>query len=135
MITILTLFIILWFMIFTASRFLQYYRIVTEYKERTIATVEEITDHPKARKKDKPAKDVLMSYELNGERMKSEITVPADTIDRYTIGKEFEICCKVDPNGTVHIASWSSANKKIMFSHLGALAVEMAAFVIVALYA
>ncbi len=134
MVTILTLIIILWFMIFTASRFLQYYRIVTEYKKRTTASVLEVTDHPRTRKKEKPAKDVVMSYMLDGEEKKSEITVPAELADQYVPGKEFEICCKVDPNGTVHIASWSSANKKLMIGHIIALVVELIAFILVALY-
>ncbi len=134
MITILTLFIIAWFMIFTASRFLQYYRIVTEYKERSTATVLEISDHQKQHKKEKPAKDVVMGYNLHGSEHTSEVTVPADQIHQYPIGKEIEICCKVDPNGTIHIASWSDANKKIMISNLVVLAIEFAAFVLVALY-
>ncbi len=135
MVTILTLIIILWFMIFTASRFLQYYRIVKEYKIRTGAVVVEVTDHPAVRKKEKPAKDVVLSYTLDSGEKKSEITVPAETAGKYEIGAEFEICCKEDPNGTVHIASWSPANKKIMIGHLCALAVEFIAFVLVALYA
>lgn len=134
MTTILTLFIIAWFMLFTATRFLQYYRIVSEYKTRTTARVEEISDHPKQRKKEKPAMDVVMSYTLDGKEGKSEITVPAEIARQYTIGKEFEVCCKTDPNGTVHIASWSPANKKIMIGHLIALIIEFAAFVIILLF-
>lgn len=134
MITILTLIIIVWFMIYTASRFLQYYRIVTEYRKEASATVKEITDHPVSHKKEKPAKDVLMTYTLDGTERSSEITVPAAAAGNYTIGKTFEICCKEDPNGTIHIASRSSANKKILIGHLAALAVEFAAFILVLLF-
>ncbi|MCQ2500451.1 MAG: hypothetical protein MJ117_03765 [Lachnospiraceae bacterium] len=130
MISILTLLIIVWFMIFTASRFLQYYRIVTEYKNTTMAKVLEVSDHPIKNKKQKPAVDVVMQYEIDGNEGKSEIIVPADLGGQYEVGKEFKICYKIDPNGTVHIASWSPANKKIMIGHAAAIAVEFAAFVI-----
>lgn len=130
MISLLTLLIIVWFMIYTAARFLQYYRIVTEYKDRTTAVVLEVTDHPRKKKKEPPAVDVVMQYQIDGKEGRSEITVPADTASRYTVGKEYEICYKVSPNGTVHIASWSTANKKIMIGYIVALAVEFGAFVV-----
>lgn len=130
MISFFTLLIIIWFMIYTAARFLQYYRIVTEYKQTATAKVAGISPHEKKHKKEKPAVDVLLEYQLNGEEVKSEITVPATAADRYTIGREFPICCKVSANGTVHIASWSSANKKILIGYGFAIAVEFAAFVI-----
>lgn len=130
MISFLTLFIIVWFMIFTATRFLQYYRIVTEYKGTTTAKVVEVTDHPLKKKKQKPAVDVVMQYEIDGQEGKSEIVVPKEVAGKYQPGAEFPICYKVDPNGTVHIASWSSANKKIMIGHAAAIVIEFAAFVI-----
>lgn len=130
MISILTLLIIVWFMIYSAARFLQYHRIVTEYKERTTAVVVDVSDHPKAKKKEPAAVDVVMQYTIDGKERRSEITVPADTASRYVTGKEYEICYKVSPNGTVHIASWSSATKKIMYGYIAALAVEFGAFVV-----
>ncbi|MDO4490568.1 MAG: hypothetical protein Q4B85_05855 [Lachnospiraceae bacterium] len=130
MISIFALIIIVWFMIYTAARFLQYHRIVHDYKEVTTAKVVGVSPHEKKNKKEKPAVDVVMEYIIQGKEGRSEVTVPADQEDRYAQGKEFQICYKVDPNGTVHIASWSQANKKIMIGYGAAIAVEFAAFVI-----
>ena len=47
-----TLFLVFWALIFTAARFLQYFRIVKNYKEETQATVTQIRDHEPASKKE-----------------------------------------------------------------------------------
>lgn len=130
MLSFLTLFIIVWFMIFTAARFFQYFRIVTEYKDVTTAVVEKVTEHVPSGKREKKALDVILTYMIDGEEKRSEITVPGNAADKYTVGKEFEICYRVSDNGTVHIASYSSAKKKIIYGHIAALILELAAFII-----
>lgn len=131
MIPMLTLFIIIWFLMFSATRFLQYYRIVKEYKGQTVARVAKVSSHEKKKKKEKPAVDVLLTYMIDGKEGQSEVIVPAEMADKYPVGKELEICYKISPNGAVHIASYSSANKKIMYGHLAAIGVELGAFILI----
>lgn len=117
-------------MIFSATRFLQYYRIVSEYKSVTQATVVRVANRVPGKKKEKPAVDVVMSYVIDGKEGTSEVTVPADMAGQYEIGKTFDICYYVAGNGAVHIASYSSANKKIMYGHLAAVLIELATFIL-----
>ena len=41
----ITLVLVFWALIYTAARFLQYYRIVKNYKEETQAVVKQVRDH------------------------------------------------------------------------------------------
>ena len=72
----ITLVLVFWALIYTAARFLQYYRIVKNYKEETQAVVKQIRDHEPANRKEQPALDVLLSYEIAGEERSSEVVVP-----------------------------------------------------------
>lgn len=117
-------------MIFTAARFFQYFRIVTEYKDVTTAVVEKVTEHVPSGKREKKALDVILKYMIDGEEKRSEIIVPENAAEKYIAGKEFEICYKVSDGGAVHIASHSPANKKIMYGHIAVLVLELAAFII-----
>ena len=74
----ITLVLVFWSLIYTAARFLQYFRIVKNYKEETQATVRQIRDHEPAGRKEPPALDVLLSYEIAGEERSSEIVVPRE---------------------------------------------------------
>lgn len=131
MIQIAALIILFTFMIFTISRFWQFYRIVREYKDKTIAKVVETSVHKKKNKKEKPAVDVVLSHTINNEEGRSEIVVPVDISDQFPLGKEVEICYYVAGNGAVHIASSSSANKKILYGHVAAIVLELLAFILV----
>ena len=53
----ITLVLVFWALIYTAARFLQYYRIVKNYKEETQAVVKQIREHTPAGRKEPPALD------------------------------------------------------------------------------
>lgn len=122
------LFSLLWFMIFSIGRFFQYYRIVNEYKDKTTAKVIRVKSHERTNKKEKKAVDVLMEYTIDGKEGRSEVVVPLQMSDQYPLDKEVAICYKVSGNGAVHIASDTSATKKLMYAYAIAIAVEFAAF-------
>ena len=128
---ILAFFSLTLFMIFTAARILQYYRIVSQYKDTTQATVTKVTGHERKKKKERPAVDVKLEYMIGEKEGASEIVVPVDVAEQYAVGKEFTICYKVSPNGAVHIASYSPANKKILIGYVAALIIEIVAFVLI----
>ena len=69
----ITLVLVFWALIYTAARFLQYYRIVKNYKEETQAVVKQIRDHEPENRKEPPALDVLLSYEIAGEERSSSL--------------------------------------------------------------
>ena len=58
-----TLFLVFWALIYTSARFLQYYRIVKNYKDETEAVVRKISDHVPAKRRESPANDILLEYE------------------------------------------------------------------------
>ena len=115
--TIIALLFFIWAMLFTAARFLQYFRIVKEYTEKTTAKVVRVSRHEPNNKKEKEAVDV--------------VTVPATMMQQYPLGKELPICYKVSENGTVHIASDTTATKKLMYAYAIAIGIELLAFFIV----
>ena len=74
----ITLVLAFWALIYTAARFLQYFRIVKNYKEETQAAVIQVREHTPSGRKEPPALDVLLSYEIDGEERSSEVVVPRE---------------------------------------------------------
>ena len=127
----ITLVLIFWALIYTAARFLQYHRIVRNYKEETTAIVKQVREHVPAHKKEQPALDVLLSYEISGEERSSEVVVPRDQAAQYQVGSEVGIRYYVEENGTVHIASAGEAPRKLMYAYLAAIVMEIVIYVVV----
>lgn len=127
----LILFSMIWFMIFTAGRFLRYYNIVREHKNQTTAVVTSVTPHKARNREEKREKsiDVTLEYTIDEQVGSTEIIVPAATAEKYKLGASVPISYKVAPNGTVHIASQISGIKKICIAHLIAFVLEVVAFV------
>ena len=126
-----TLFLVFWALIFTAARFLQYFRIVKNYKEETQATVTQIRDHEPASKKEPPALDVLLTYQIDGEERCSEIIVPREQAERYQVGSRVGIRYYAEENGAVHIASAGDAPRKIMFAYLALIVLEIVIYAVI----
>ena len=120
----ITLVLVFWALIYTAARFLQYYRIVKNYKEETQAVVKQIRDHEPANKKEPPALDVLLSYEIGGEERSSEVVVPREQAVQYQVGSKVGIRYYAEENGAVHIATAGDAPRKIMYGYLAAIVLE-----------
>ena len=95
----ITLFLVFWALIYTAARFLQYFRIVRNYKEETQATVRQVRDHEPAHRKEPPALDVLLTYEIGGEERSSEVVVPREQAAQYQVGTSVGIRYYVEENG------------------------------------
>lgn len=127
----LTLFLVFWALIYTAARFLQYFRIVRNYKEETRAVVRQVRDHTPSHPKEPPALDVLLSYEIGGEEKTSEIIVPREQAARYQVGNSVGICYYVEKNGTVHIATSGDAPRKLMYAYLAAIILEIVIYVVI----
>ena len=123
----ITLVLVFWALIYTAARFLQYYRIVKNYKEETQAVVKQIRDHEPANRKEQeqPALDVLLSYEIAGEERSSEVVVPREQAAQYQVGSKVGIRYYVEENGAVHIATAGDAPRKIMYAYLAAIILEI----------
>ena len=100
-----TLFLVFWALIFTAARFLQYFRIVKNYKEETQATVTQIRDH--------------------------ELIVPRQQAERYQVGSRVGIRYYAEENGAVHIASAGDAPRKIMFAYLALIVLEIVIYAVI----
>lgn len=127
----LTLFLVFWALIYTSARFLRYFRIVKDYKDQTVARVVRIQNHTPANRKEKPAVDVLLEYTIDGKEGRSEIIVPTDAADQYTVGNELDICYYVAGNGAVHIASAGDAPRKLMYGYLAAIVVELVVYAVI----
>ena len=127
----ITLVLVFWALIYTAARFLQYYRIVKNYKEETQATVKQIRDHEPANRKEPPALDVLLSYDIGGEERSSEVVVPREQAAQYQVGNRVGIRYYVEENGTVHIASAGDAPRKIMYAYLAAIVLEIVIYAVI----
>ena len=121
----ITLVLVFWALIYTAARFLQYYRIVKNYKEETQAVVKQIRDHEPANRKEQPALDVLLSYEIAGEERSSEVVVPREQAAQYQVGSKVGIRYYVEENCAVHIATAGDASRKIMYAYLAAIILEI----------
>ncbi|MBP3876778.1 MAG: hypothetical protein J6E44_02325 [Lachnospiraceae bacterium] len=126
-----TLVLIFWALIYTAARFLQYFRIVKNYKEETTAVVTEVRSHEPSGKKERLALDIILSYEIGGEERSSEIIVPSEHAAQYQVGCEVGIRYYMEENGTVHIATAGDAPKKIMFAYLAAIVLEIVIYAVV----
>ena len=131
MIFYLALFLLMWSMIFSAARFLQYFRIVRNYKERTMAVVVNVTRRTALKKHEKKAVNVTLEYEINGATGRSEVPIEAKYAENYALGKEVPIRYYVASNGAVHIASDNDSIKKFMIGHMIAVVLEIAAFVLI----
>ena len=134
MVFYLALFLLLWSMIFSIANFFRYYKIVKEYKDKGTAKVISVRVHPPRNKKEKKAMDVTLEYCIDEKVGQTEIVVPASETERFALGTEVSICYKVEQNGAVHLASDSSANKKMMRGHILAFILELVAFVIIWLF-
>ena len=121
----ITLVLVFWALIYTAARFLQYYRIVKNYKEETQASVRQIREHTPSDRKESPALDVLLSYEIGGEERSSEVVVPQEQAEQYQVGNRVGIRYYVEENGAVHIATAGDAPRKIMYAYLAAIVLEI----------
>lgn len=149
MVYYLSLFLILWAMIFSIGRFFRYYRIVKEYTGHTEAKVIRVqmplplqaaaqrsgngTRNRRGSSTGKAGKaaQVLLEYCIEGTTGHAEIAVPPEEAGRFSVGTEVAICYKVSGNGAVHIASDTGANKALLRAHALAIAVELAAFVLI----
>jgi len=126
-----TLVLIFWALIYTAARFLQYFRIVRNYKEETTAAVSMVRDHEPARPKEPPALDILLTYEVGGEERSSEVVVPRGQAAKFQTGSKVGIRYYVEENGTVHIATAGDAAKKIMYGYLAAIVLEVVIYAVI----
>ena len=127
----ITLFLVFWALIYTAARFLQYFRIVKNYKEETQATVRQVRDHEPAGKKEPPALDVVLAYEIGGEEKTSEVVVPREQAAQYQVGSKVGIRYYVEENGTVPVATAGDAPRKLMYAYLGAFILELVIYVVI----
>ena len=134
MVHYLALFLLMWSMIFSAARFLQYFRIVKNYKERTTAKVVEVVRRMQMRKHEKKAVNVTLEYEINGTTGRSEVPVEAKYAGNFALGIEIPIRYYVAENGAVHVASDNDSIKKFMIAHLVAIVLELAAFILIWIY-
>ncbi|MBQ9031820.1 MAG: hypothetical protein IJ106_10270 [Parasporobacterium sp.] len=134
MIFYLALFLLMWSMIFSAARFLQYFRILRNYKEHAVATVVNVTKRMAMRKHEKKAVNVTLEYEIDGKPGRSEVPVESKYAENFALGKEVPIRYYVAENGAVHIASDNDSIKKFMIGHLAAVILEITAFVLIWIY-
>lgn len=127
----ITLLLVLWALIYTIARFLQYFRIVKNYKEQTSAKIVRVSRHTPADKREKPALDVVMEYEIDGKPGSSEVIVPTDQASDYEVGKTVEIRYYVAGNGAVHIASAGDGPRKLMYGYLAAIVIELVVYAVI----
>ena len=131
MIFYIALFLLMWSMIFSAARFLQYFRIIKNYKERAVATVVNVTTKTDLRKHERKAVNVTLEYEINGKTGRSEVTVESKYAGNFALGSQMPVRYYVADNGAVHIASDNSSVKKLMIAHIAAIVLEITAFVLI----
>lgn len=131
MVFYITIFLVFWAILYTVARFFKYFRIVKDYKNETSATVISISDHVPGSKREPPAKDVVIEYELDGETRHSEIIVPVEHIGKYEVGTVLDIRYYQSGNGAVHVASAGDGPKKLMYGYLAAIIIELAVYVII----
>lgn len=127
----LTLFLVFWALIFTAARFLQYFRITRDYKEQTTAKVVRKHRHEPARRREEPAVDVVMEYTIDGKPGTSEVVIPASREAEYEVGTEIPIRYHVSGNGAVHIASDGDGPRKLMYGYLAAIVLELVIYAVI----
>ena len=127
----ITLVLAFWALIYTAARFLQYFRIVKNYKEETQAVVKQVREHTPSSRKEPPALDVLLSYEINGEERSSEVVVPREQAAQYQVGSRIGIRYYVEENGAVHVATAGDAPRRIMYAYLAAIVLEIVIYALI----
>ena len=118
----ITLVLAFWALIYTAARFLQYFRIVKNYKEETQAAVKQVREHTPSGRKEPPALDVLLSYEIDGEERSSEVD---------QVGSRVGIRYYVEENGAVHVATAGDAPRRIMYAYLAAIVLEIVIYAVI----
>lgn len=128
---IILILLVIWSMFFTVSRFIKYYRIVNNYRDRAEATVVSTRDHVPGGKREAPAIDVVLEYDIDGKETRSEIIVPASQAASYEVGSRHDICYCVESNGAVHIASAGDGPRRLMYGYLGAIILEIIVYVII----
>ena len=131
MVFYITIFLVFWAILYTVARFFKYFRIMKDYKDETAATVVSISDHIPGHKKEPPAKDVVIEYEVDGRSKRSEIIVPLDQAGNYEVGTSLKIRYYVSGNGAIHVASAGDGPKKLMYGYLIAIFIELAVYVII----
>ena len=127
----ITLVLAFWALIYTAARFLQYFRIVKNYKEETQAAVKQVREHTPSDRKEPPALDVLLSYEIAGEERSSEVVVPREQAAQYQVGSRIGIRYYVEENGAVHVATAGDAPRRIMYAYLAAIVLEIVIYAVI----
>lgn len=127
----ITLVLVFWALLYTSARFLQYFRIVRNYKEETEAVVRQVKEHVPGSGKEPPALDVLLAYEIGGEEKSSEIVVPRAHAAQYQVGMKVGIRYYAEENGTVHIASGGDAPRKLMYAYLAAIVLEIVIYAVI----
>lgn len=123
--------LVIWSMLYTLSRFIKYYRIVRDYKDTAEATVISVSNHVPGRRKEPPAIDVVIEYDIDGKDTRSEIVVPQEHAEKYEVGSKLDIRYFVADNGAVHVASAGDGPRKLMRGHLAALILEIVVYVII----
>lgn len=127
----ITIFLVFWAILYTVARFFKYFRIVKDYKNEAVAKVIKISDHIPGHRKEPPAKDVVIEFDMNGENHHSEIIVPVDQASGYEVGTTLNICYYQASNGAVHVASAGDGPKKLMYGYLAAIIIELVIYVII----
>lgn len=131
MVFFITIFLVFWAILYSVARFFKYFRIVKDYRDETSATVVGISDHVPGSKKEPPAKDVVIEYDLDGQTRRSEIIVPLEQMDKYEMGTELNIRYYQADNGAVHVASAGDGPKKLMYGYLAAIILELVIYVVI----
>ena len=131
MVFYITILLVFWAVLYTVARFFKYFRIVKDYKDETIATVIKVSDHVPGSKREPPAKDVVIEYEMDGGSRRSEIIVPAERAADYGVDTKLKIRYYQASNGAVHVASAGDGPKKLMYGYLAAIIIELVIYVII----
>ena len=131
---IILIFLIIWSMLFTLSRFVKYYRIVRDYKDETDAVVVSTKKHVPGHRKEPPALDVVIEYEYNGSPKRSEIIVPEQQAGKYEPGTQLRIRYYMADNGAMHVASAGDGPRKLMYGYLAAIIFEIIIYVAIWLF-
>lgn len=124
------LLVIGWAMVFSAARFVQYYRISKNYNSRVDAKVDKVTFHEPKNKKEHKTYDVFLEYKIDGKKGRAQINVPVEKIDEFEVGSKIPIRYKIEDNGAIRIASDSQQFDQLAKVHFIAVIVELIMFFI-----
>lgn len=128
---IILILLVIWSMLYTLSRFIKYYRIVKDYKDTATAEVLSVKTHVPGHKKEPPAIDVMIEYDIHGKATRSEIVVPQAHAEKYEVGNKLDICYYVADNGAVHVASAGDGPRKLMRGYLAAIIIELIVYAVI----